>query len=50
MTYFSTKELSRSFGGVVAVDRATVDFQEGKVNGLIGPNGCGKTTFFNLVT
>ena len=50
MTYFSTKELSRSFGGVVAVDRATVDVQEGRINGLIGPNGCGKTTFFNLVT
>ena len=32
------------------MDRATVEFQEGKVNGLIGPNGCGKTTFFNLVT
>jgi neutral amino acid transport system ATP-binding protein len=50
MTYFATKELSRSFGGVVAVDRATVDVQEGRINGLIGPNGCGKTTFFNLVT
>jgi len=50
MTYFATKELSRSFGGVVAVDRATVEFQEGKVNGLIGPNGCGKSSFFYLVT
>ncbi len=50
MTYFATKDLSRSFGGVVAVDRATVEVQEGRVNGLIGPNGCGKTTFFNLVT
>lgn len=50
MTYFATRDLSRSFGGVVAVDRVTVEVQESRVNGLIGPNGCGKTTFFNLVT
>jgi ABC-type branched-subunit amino acid transport system ATPase component len=45
-----TVELSKAFGGVTALDRATVTFQPGKVNALIGPNGSGKTTFFNCVT
>ncbi|RWZ64766.1 ABC transporter ATP-binding protein [Labedella populi] len=42
--------MTKTFGGVTAVDGASVQFQEGKVNGLIGPNGSGKTTFFNCVT
>jgi ABC-type branched-subunit amino acid transport system ATPase component len=45
-----TVELTKSFGGVTAVDAATVTFHHGKVNALIGPNGSGKTTFFNCVT
>jgi neutral amino acid transport system ATP-binding protein len=45
-----TVGLSKSFGGVTALDGATVRFQHGKVNALIGPNGSGKTTFFNCVT
>jgi neutral amino acid transport system ATP-binding protein len=45
-----TVGLTKRFGGVVAVDAATVTFQDGKVNALIGPNGSGKTTFFNCVT
>lgn len=45
-----THQLRKSFGGVVAIDGATVAFQPGKVNALIGPNGSGKTTFFNCVT
>ncbi len=45
-----TRELRKSFGGVRAVDGATTTFYEGRINGLIGPNGSGKTTFFNCVT
>jgi neutral amino acid transport system ATP-binding protein len=45
-----TVSLSKSFGGVTAVDDATVTFHHGKINALIGPNGSGKTTFFNCVT
>ena len=45
-----TVELTKSFGGVRAVDAATVTFRQGRINALIGPNGSGKTTFFNCVT
>jgi ABC-type branched-subunit amino acid transport system ATPase component len=46
----STVDLTKRFGGVTAVDGATVEFRHGLVNALIGPNGSGKTTFFNCVT
>jgi branched-chain amino acid transport system ATP-binding protein/branched-chain amino acid transport system permease protein len=45
-----TVGLSKAFGGVKAVNDATVTFRPGKINALIGPNGSGKTTFFNCVT
>ena len=45
-----TVGLTKSFGGVHAVRDATVTFHDGKINALIGPNGSGKTTFFNCVT
>ncbi|MDF9714558.1 ABC transporter ATP-binding protein [Nocardioides sp. ChNu-153] len=45
-----TRGLTKSFGGVRAVDGADVTFHRGKINALIGPNGSGKTTFFNCVT
>jgi ABC-type branched-subunit amino acid transport system ATPase component len=50
MTTLRTEGLTRTFGGVVAVDHATVDVQDRRINGLIGPNGSGKTTFFNVIT
>ena len=43
-------ELSRRFGGIVALDRLTLEVARGGILGLIGPNGSGKTTFFNVLT
>ena len=42
--------LSRSFGGLVAVDGVAMAIEPGSVHGLIGPNGAGKTTMLNLVS
>jgi len=42
--------LSKSFGGLEAVKDVTIRLPFGKITGLIGPNGCGKTTIFNLIT
>jgi branched-chain amino acid transport system ATP-binding protein len=42
--------VSRSFGGLKAVDVAHLEIQRGAITGLIGPNGAGKTTLFNVLT
>ena len=41
--------IKKSFGGIKAVDGVTFDVQEGEILGLIGPNGCGKSTLFNCI-
>ncbi|MGW3343247.1 ABC transporter ATP-binding protein [Nonomuraea rubra] len=50
MSSLRTEGLTKAFGGVQAVSDASVELLDGKINGLIGPNGSGKTTFFNIVT
>lgn len=45
-----TQELSRHYGGVIALSKVTMQIHPGQISSLIGPNGAGKTTLFNCVT
>jgi len=44
------KNLKKYFGGVKAVDSCSFEIEKGKITALIGPNGSGKTTVFNLIS
>ena len=50
MTLLRVENVSKRFGGVVALDDCSLTVPEGVVMGVIGPNGSGKTTLFNVIT
>ena len=45
-----TKNVTKRFGGLTAVDDVSIQIEEGEIYGIIGPNGAGKTTFLNCIS
>ncbi len=50
MALLAVENVSRRFGGILALTKVSLALDQGDIAGLIGPNGAGKTTLFNLVT
>ena len=50
VTLLKIQGITKRFGGLTAVNNASLEVHEGEIVGLIGPNGAGKTTFFNILT
>lgn len=49
MPYFEVKKVFKHFGGLAALSNLSFSVERGQIYGLIGPNGSGKTTMFNLI-
>src|SRR6056300_629138 len=49
-TILSVRNLTKRFGGLVALNNCNIDIEENSITGIIGPNGSGKSTLFNLIT
>ena len=43
-------QVTKKFGDVTAVDKVSLEIQEGEIFGLLGPNGAGKSTAINMIT
>ena len=50
MSLLDAQGISKAFGGIRALDACSISVEEGSITGLIGPNGSGKTTMFNVIT
>jgi len=49
MNILETKEVTKKFGGLTAVNQVSIHVEDGEIMGLIGPNGAGKTTLLNAI-
>ncbi len=50
MPILQTKKLTKKFGGISALNNLSIEFEAGKITGVIGPNGSGKSTLVNVLT
>jgi len=50
MILLKLEQVSKAFGGLLAINHVSLDINSGEITGLIGPNGAGKSTLFNLVS
>jgi len=50
VAFFRVEKLVKKFGGLTAVNDVTFEVEKGQIFGLIGPNGSGKTTTFNMIS